>query len=190
MRPNHSVEAGPHSDTQSEAMPRYVAFLRGVSPLNAKMSELKRCFEAAGFSEVRTLLSSGNVAFSTRTSAPYVLERRAETAMHADLGRSFSTIVRPSKYLKELIESDPFAEFNLPPTAKHVVTFLRQPTDASVMLPIEREGASILKLGAAEVFSAYVPSERGPVFMNLLERTFGTDITTRTLDTVKKCAQA
>jgi len=31
------------------AMRRYAAFLRGVSPMNAKMPELKRCFEAAGF---------------------------------------------------------------------------------------------------------------------------------------------
>ena len=40
---------------------RYVAFLRGVSPMNARMPELKACFEAAGFSGVRTLLSSGNM---------------------------------------------------------------------------------------------------------------------------------
>ena len=46
-------------------MPRYVALLRGVSPMNAKMPELKRCFEDAGFGNVRTLLSSGNVAFDS-----------------------------------------------------------------------------------------------------------------------------
>ena len=47
-------------------MPRYVAFLRGVSPMNAKMAELKRCFEHAGFEEVKTVLSSGNVVFTAR----------------------------------------------------------------------------------------------------------------------------
>ncbi len=40
-------------------MTRYVAFLRGISPMNLKMPELKRCFESAGFTEVKTLLSSG-----------------------------------------------------------------------------------------------------------------------------------
>ena len=50
-------------------MPRYVAFLRGVSPMNCKMPELKRSFEDAGFSNVRTLLSSGNVAFDARASS-------------------------------------------------------------------------------------------------------------------------
>jgi len=57
-------------------------------------------------------------------------------------------------------------------------------------LPIEQDGASILKLNGSEVLSAYVPGPKGPVFMSLLERTFGTDITTRTLETVRKCAWA
>ncbi|MGC4085554.1 MAG: DUF1697 domain-containing protein [Vicinamibacterales bacterium] len=43
-------------------MPRYVAFLRGVSPTNASMPDLKRAFERAGFTDVKTILSSGNVA--------------------------------------------------------------------------------------------------------------------------------
>ena len=45
-------------------------------------------------------------------------------------------------------------------------------------------------LGGREIFSAYVPSPRGPVFMTLIEKTFGTGVTTRTWDTVKKCAAA
>ena len=171
-------------------MPRYVAFLRGVSPMNAKMPELKRCFEAAGFSEVRTLLSSGNVVFSTRTSAPDALQRRAEKSMQAELGRVFSTIVRPAEYLQKLIASDPFAEFDLPADGKRVVTFLRGPHESSIELPIELGGAAIRKLTGAEVLSVYVPNAEGPVFMTLLERTFGTSITTRTFDTVRKCAQA
>jgi uncharacterized protein (DUF1697 family) len=171
-------------------MPRYVAFLRGVSPLNAKMPALKRCFENAGFSEVRTLLSSGNVVFNARAAAWDALAKRAELAMNAELGHSFSTIVRPSQYLQDLVSADPFAEFDLPPTAKRVVTFLRLADSVNITLPIEHEGARILKLAATEVFTAYVPHPRGPVFMTLLERAFGKDITTRTLDTVKKCAVA
>jgi uncharacterized protein (DUF1697 family) len=158
--------------------------------MNAKMPELKRCFEAAGFSDVKTLLSSGNVVFSARVSAPDALERRAEKAMHSELGRSFITHVRPAEYLQDLIASDSFAEFNLPPAAKRVVTFLRRPVDSSVALPIERDGARVLKLATTEVFCSYVPGPKGPVFMSLLERTFGKDITTRTFDTVQKCARA
>ena len=158
--------------------------------MNAKMPELKRCFETAGFTEVRTLLSSGNVVFNARSTSSKALERRAEAAMEAELDRVFSTIVRPVQYLQELIDADPFAGFKLSAASKCVITFLRQPPKKPVTLPLERDGASVLKATDTEVFSVYVPNEKGPVFMSLLERTFGKDITTRTLETVKKCARA
>ena len=106
------------------------------------------------------------------------------------LGRSFFTIVRSAQYLQKLVASDPFAEFELPSTSKRVVTFLRHAEKRHIVLPIERDGASILKLAAGEVFTAYVPHPKGPIFMTMLERNFGKDITTRTFDTVRKCATA
>ncbi|HMN46590.1 MAG TPA: DUF1697 domain-containing protein [Povalibacter sp.] len=171
-------------------MTRYVAFLRGVSPMNCRMPQLKRCFEAAGFTEVKTLLSSGNVAFSARSTSVAALEKKARKAMQKHLDRVFQTIVRPAAHLQSLIDADPFAEFDLPKNAKRVVTFLPRPYEGSITLPVSRDQASILKLEGAEVFSVYVPNEKGPVFMALLERTFGAAITTRTFDTVRKCAVA
>jgi uncharacterized protein (DUF1697 family) len=158
--------------------------------MNANMAALKRCFETAGFSKVRTLLSSGNVVFNARSSSPAALERRAEKAMHSELGRRFDTFVRSVEYLQAFVESDPFAEFTLEPAAKRVVTFLRSPPQLDLRLPIERDGASILEVSGSEILAAYVPGSKGPVFMSLLERTFGKNITTRTLDTVRKCAVA
>lgn len=171
-------------------MPRYVALLRGVSPMNAKMPDLKRCFESAGFTDVKTLLSSGNVAFNSTMRSVSGIERKAEAAMAKHLGRAFYTIARPSDALAKLIESDPYAAFDLPADAKRVVTFLRKPRKPTPRLPIELDGARILATAGREIFSAYVPSPRGPVFMTLIEKTFGSDVTTRTWDTVKKCVNA
>ncbi len=171
-------------------MPRYVAFLRGVTPMNAKMPDLKRAFEAAGFTDVRTLLASGNVAFDARVASNASLERRAEKAMQTELGKSFATIVRGTAQLAALLETDPFEAYRVAPNAKRVVTFLRDPDAPAVKLPVERDGATIFGRVGAEVFTAYLPCDKGPVFMTLLERTFGKDITTRTLDTVRKCATA
>jgi uncharacterized protein (DUF1697 family) len=169
---------------------RYVAFLRGVSPLNCKMPELKRCFEAAGFSDVKTVLSSGNVAFSARPEIVPILEKTAEAIMEKHLGKIFQTIVRPSSFLQSLVNQAPFSEFNLAEGSKPVVTFLRKPYEKAITLPIVQAQAFILKLDHTEVFSAYVPNEKGPVFMALLEKTFGKAITTRTLETVRKCSVA
>ena len=170
------------------AVQRYAAFLRGVSPMNAKMPELKRCFEAAGFGEVKTLLSSGNVVFSARESSAASLESKIEAAMKKHLGRTFLTIVRPIDALRAILAADPYGAFRLSPGAKRVVTFLRDKPPAKLNLPIELDGARILRLEGSEVFSAYVPGPRGPVFMTLIEKTFGQDVTTRTWDTVKKVA--
>lgn len=170
-------------------MRRYAAFLRGVSPMNAKMPELKHAFETAGFADVRTVLSSGNVVFSAAAASEAALERKAEAALRRHLGSAFPTIVRSIEALRRMLASDPYEEFRLRPGAKRVVTFLRGRPAARLELPIERDGARILRIEDGAVFSAYVPSPRGPVFMALIEKTFGKEVTTRTWDTVRRVAR-
>jgi uncharacterized protein (DUF1697 family) len=170
-------------------MKRYAALLRGVGPVVAKMPELKRAFEKAGFGDVRTVLGSGNVVFSAREASDAALERKAEAAMKAHLGRTFLTIIRSIDELQELLASDPFAKYRLPPGSKRIVTFLRaEPERVPPKLP-EQDGARILAVRGREVFSTYVPTPKGPVFMSLLEKTFGQEVTTRTWDTVRKVAK-
>ena len=170
-------------------MPEYAAFLRGVSPMNLRMPDLARALAATGFSDVRTLLSSGNAVFTARAASVPALERRAEQAMQATLGRSFLTIVRPVDALRALLASDPYAGARLPAGAKRVVTFLREPPGSPPALPVERDGARIVAMRGGELFSAYVPGPKGPTFMALIERTVGQAVTTRTWETVAKVAR-
>ena len=167
-------------------MPDYAAFLRGVMPTNAKMPTLKKSFEAAGFEDVKTVLSSGNLVFRARKASDSSLERKCEAIMDKHLGRAFMTVVRPIDTLRAILERDPYQEFRVPPTAKRIVTFLREKPKSRLVLPIEQDGARILLIEDREVFSAYVPSPRGPVFMSLIQKTLGEEVTTRTWDTVKK----
>ena len=171
-------------------MSRYVALLRGVSPLNAKMPELKACFESAGFTNVKTVLSSGNVIFDSALANQAAIERRAEEAMARLLGRVFYTVVRSSGELQALLASDPYREHGIPPDAKRVVSFFREPRASKVALPLAQDLASVFLVQGREAFTAYFPSDKGPVFMTLIEKAFGKDVTTRTLDTVAKCAAA
>src|SRR5215831_4547610 len=99
-------------------MPRYAAFLRGISPVTARNADLKKSFEAAGFKDVQTVLSSGNVVFTARAAPAETLARRAEAAMQPQLGRTFLTIVRSIDDLRSLLAADPHAAFRLPPAAK------------------------------------------------------------------------
>jgi uncharacterized protein (DUF1697 family) len=170
-------------------MRRYAALLRGVSPSNVKMSDLKKAFEAAGFTDVKTVLSSGNVVFTAREASEASLERRAEAAIEHHLGTAFLTIIRPIETLRELLAADPYSAFRIEPHAKRVVTFLRHTPGSKMKLPIEIDGARILAVRGREVFTAYVQSPKGAVFMTLIEKTFGKEATTRTWDSVAKIAR-
>lgn len=171
-------------------MPRYVAFLRGVSPMNLKMPDLKRCLEDAGFTKVKTLLSSGNAVFDASSRSETAIARKVEAALAKQSGRAFQTIVRSTHYLQKLIDADFCTDLKLPANAKRVVTFLPEPCDAKVVLPPEKDGARILAVKGGEAFSAYVPHPGNPAFMVMIEKTLGKNVTTRTWDTVKKCASA
>jgi uncharacterized protein (DUF1697 family) len=165
---------------------RYAAVLRGVSPTNARMPELQQAFREAGFEEVTTFLSSGNVAFSAKSTAPASLERRAEAAMTRHLGHGFLTIVRPVSALSALLATDPYRGSRVRPEAKRIITFLRRAPTPAPRLPIEQDGARIVALIGTEAYSAYLPTPKGPVFMTLLQRTFGKEQTTRTWQTVAR----
>ena len=159
-------------------------------PTNSKMPELKAAFEAAGFTQVKTVLGSGNVVFDTPLRTDSEIERIAEEVMTKRLGRSFYTIVRPSSYLLNLIASNPYSVNGVPAGAKRVISFMREVRATRVPLPLAEHHASVFLASGREVFTAYMPTPKGPVFMALIERAFGTNVTTRTLETVAKCAVA
>lgn len=170
-------------------MPRYAAFLRGVMPTNCKMADLREAFEAAGFTDVTTLLSSGNVVFNAPVTATAALQRRAERAMHQRMGQAFLTIVRPVNGLRKILASDPYRSFRPAPGSKRIITFLRDRPSRTLKLPVEFEGARILVMQGGAIFSDYLPNPKGPVFMSLIEKTVGKEQTTRTWDTVAKVAR-
>ena len=169
-------------------MPRYAALLRGVSPMNCKMDELKRALEKSGFTNVVTVLASGNAVFDAKAASIEKLEKQVEAATRKHLGREFATIIRSLDTLNALLESDPFKPFKPTASSKRVVSFLKQHAKPAVKLPLERDGARVLTVTGTEVFTVYERSEEGPVFMQLIEKAFGKDVTTRTWDTVKKVA--
>ena len=170
-------------------MQRYAAFLRGVMPVNCRMADLRKAFEAAGFTDVKTILASGNVVFSAPAAGNATLERKAEQAMAKTMGRSFLTIVRPVDDLVSLLASDPYRRSNVDRVAKRIVTFLKTKPRTKLKLPIELHGAVIAAQRGSEVFSAYLPTPKGPAFMKLIEDAYGKDQTTRTWQTVEKAAR-
>ena len=69
------------------AMARYAAFLRGVNVggVNLKMAEVAKALEDAGFTNVRTILASGNVLLESRAGVEAV-RKKAEAALRDAFG--------------------------------------------------------------------------------------------------------
>jgi hypothetical protein len=88
--------------------------------------------------------------------------------------------------LSTLLESNPYKGFAIGAGGKRIVTFLRDRPGARPRLPIEKDGARILAMRGGAIFSDYMPTPKGPVFMTLLEKTFGKAQTTRTWQTLER----
>jgi uncharacterized protein (DUF1697 family) len=156
----------------------YAAFLRGVSPMNAKMPELVRAYEKAGFDAVASVASSGNLVFRA-TGAIAAVEKRAAAAT------KFGTFIRPIAELEALLEKDPFAKLRVPAEAKRLVTFLRTKAKPP-KLPLTAGNFTIYAALGREVLSAYIREPGNAAFMGIIEKTFGKDVTSRTWDALAR----
>ncbi len=91
---------------------RCAALLRGINVGTAKriaMADLRRVVEAAGGREVRTLLNSGNVAFTAPPGgAPAALRARIEELVAERLGVITRVTVLPAPALARMVAENPF----------------------------------------------------------------------------------
>ena len=158
--------------------------------MNCKMPELKKSLEKAGFTDVKTVISSGNAVFSSRSTSAPGLEEKCEEAMQKVMKKSFMTIVRSIDELETLLETDAFRKYAVPPNGKRNVTFLRAAPATKPKLPVELKGGQILGLHGREAYLYYIPGEADPSFMTMIEKTFGKAVTTRTWDTVGRIVKA
>lgn len=171
-------------------MPKYAALLRGVMPTNCRMADLKKALESAGFTDVKTVISSGNAVFSTRKASETTITKKCEAAMQKVMGRTFMTIVRSIDDLQALLDRDYFATQKLPPNAKRNVTFIAKQPTTKPKLPVDMRGARICGVEGDVAYTYYVPGLADPSFMTAIEKTFGKSVTTRTWETVGRIVKA
>jgi len=167
-------------------MTEYVAFLRGINVGGhgaVKMEDLKKAFEDCSFNNVKTIATSGNVAFSSALAKAAVV-REAQLVLEKRLGRQTPVHVRSRDELRRMVQADPYKEFSIPQDAKRVITFLDSPAKTALKLPLHQDGTSILCIQNSVAYSTYMRTSKGAAFMKVLERAFGKGITTRTWDMV------
>ncbi|MDA0271320.1 MAG: DUF1697 domain-containing protein [Chloroflexi bacterium] len=91
---------------------RLVAFLRGINVggINIKMADLATLFEGLGYTDVRTVLASGNVLFDTKERDRAVTKQRIEAALTERFGYEAWVILLDLPAIKRVIEGYPFDE--------------------------------------------------------------------------------
>jgi uncharacterized protein (DUF1697 family) len=112
----------------------YIALLRGINVGGNKMvsmAELKAALTALGFSDVSTLLQSGNVVFSGKAAKSAALEATLERDVAKRLGVTCDFHVRTADEWSAMIAANPFpAEAKADPSHL-LVTFFKAPLDAA-----------------------------------------------------------
>ena len=90
-------------------MTRYAAFLRGVNVggVNLKMAEVATAFEDAGFTNVRTILASGNVLLDSRAGVDAV-RKKAEKALRDTFGYDAWVLAYDIKTVATISKNFPF----------------------------------------------------------------------------------
>ena len=90
-------------------MARYAAFLRGVNVggVNLKMAEVAKVLEDAGFSNVRTILASGNVLLESRAGVQAV-RKKAEAALRDAFGYDAWVLAYEVRAIAKISEDFPF----------------------------------------------------------------------------------
>jgi uncharacterized protein (DUF1697 family) len=174
----------------------HAAFLRAVNlgaTRKAASAELRAAFEAAGFSDVATFRTSGNVVFSTGPKAGLAkLTTRIEDALAEALGFEVPTFVRDARQLKAIAAHEPFPSKAVEASrGKLQVALLRsrpsaKDREAVLALAGDRD---LLALRGTELY--WLPSggtQQSSLDMKTIDRLLG-PMTMRTLGTIAQLHQ-
>ncbi|HUQ84785.1 MAG TPA: DUF1697 domain-containing protein [Candidatus Limnocylindrales bacterium] len=170
-------------------MSKYVAFLRGINVGGNKkvpMEDLRKTFESLGFTNVKTLLNTGNVVFEGEKTNAETVEQELEK----HFGFPISVIIRTIYDIKSLVDSNPFDGIEVTEQTRLYITFLKEKNKSKLKIPYESPELDfkILKVTEGEVISVLTLFENGQSGkgMDILEKEFGKNVTTRNWNTVVK----
>ena len=169
---------------------RHVALLRGINVGKAKrvaMADLRGLFEDLGYREVRTLLNSGNVVFTSPSKVPATAAARIQTAMAAKLGVSARIMLLSAAGLATVVAENPLGKIAKDPS-RLLVCVLADPADRSKLKPLLKQdwGKETVAVGT---HAAYLWCPEGilasPAY-EALARALGDKVTSRNWATVLK----
>lgn len=174
-------------------MTKFVALLRGINVGGnklIKMDDLKKCFAALGFKNVKTILASGNVLFESTDPDEIALGKKIAGKLKSELGHDVGVQVRAIDEIQKLADRNPFKKIKVTPETRLYISFLPEKPKSKLKIPYTspEKDFRILEVTHREICSVVdLNLGRGTVeAMSILEKEFGKNITTRNWNTVAK----
>src|SRR5581483_4559772 len=126
-----------------------VALLLGIGPSNPNMKgeKLKGLFEMLGFSNVQTIITSGNVIFESQSQKVAELTDKIEKALPVQLGFNSTVILRTESQLQNLVDQDPYKGLSHNKTDYLLVTFFKKMPEIKFKMPFTPESKPYTILG-------------------------------------------
>jgi uncharacterized protein (DUF1697 family) len=172
---------------------QYVALLRGINVggnKKIKMADLRQGMADWGFTHVKTLLASGNVLFEADNEDLDSLRQTLEEKLVDKFGFTVPVVLRTRQAIEKLVAADPFAGVEVTADTRLYITFLGEIPTSQLPIPYQSPDNSyhILSASDSEICSVLTLTERARTIdaMNVLEKEFGKNITTRNWNTVLK----
>lgn len=172
---------------------RQIALIRGINVGKAKrvaMADLRAAIEDLGYTDVKTLLNSGNVVFSTR-DAPGKAATRIEEVLSKTIGVPARVTVVTAEDIATAVAGNPLLDVADNPS-RFFVSVLNDPADLSKLKLLTKEtwDPEVLALGKRV---AYVWCPSGLLESPLSQavaRALGDGVTTRNWATILKIQAA
>jgi uncharacterized protein (DUF1697 family) len=168
---------------------RYIAFFGSINVGGNRltMADLRAAFEAEGFSNVETVVASGNVLFDHPERPDEGLEEKLSLMMRQRFGMKSVALVRSREALAAVIADNPFAADG---EEKFVHTlFLDGPIepDAFTRLSADHRGAERIAMGDRALHIDYVSGVAESKLVGaFIERRIGRRGTARNLRSMKR----
>jgi uncharacterized protein (DUF1697 family) len=118
-----------------------IAFIRGINVGRAKrvaMADLRKLVADLGYGNVRTLLNSGNIVFTTSRATSGDAAARIEKAMAKTLGVSARVFMLSAEDLSAAIAANPLAKVASDPS-RFLVAVLENPADLKRLKPLTKQ---------------------------------------------------
>lgn len=169
---------------------KYIAFLRGINVGGnkmVKMEELRKVFEKLGYTNVKTLINSGNIIFETEVSNEKKLNNTIEDRLEKTFGWRIAVMIRSSNELRNILQKNPFSKKDLDTTSRCYISFLSEEPDkelAKAFLALQSND-EVFTIKGKEVYASLKTMGDVKVF-NKLEKVLQVFATNRNINTLER----